>query len=391
MKQINIADTANHPILNESKRYYAKYMESELSVNAASENVLINDTSTKLKNPKIISNTLWITKMDERMRIRNERIHRVCKEYQDKYSTTKFTNFDKHILKDLNENGGRWLMDTTHHRLGFCKHEKVASTTLKYLFIDLADKMAPDLKEKLKNTKDFQNSVNLFLFHSLIPSYFKMPNNLTVSTNTSVGEMLNQFLHSNNILSFSFVKHPFERLVSNYQHFVLRVDENTGKPLIDVMEKERYTHLKIKTFSDFIKLVLDQYETSSCSNAYHFPCQDMNTHWRPYFPTCLYCDIDYNVIGKTETFEDDVKYILLKGELTDRIDINSARLHLNNFKEPNSTYFKLNNTAKQAPGFQGIIQHRKYFSQLDNFEKNQLLNVYRMDLELFGYNVEAYM
>ena len=35
----------------------------------------------------------------------------------------------------------------------------------------------------------------------------------------------------------------------------------------------------------------------------------LDVHWRPYFRRCGYCQIPYKVIGKAETFHEDVKFI----------------------------------------------------------------------------------
>ena len=53
------------------------------------------------------------------------------------------------------------------------------------------------------------------------------------------------------------------------------------------------------------------------------PClrQHSNDHWRPQYTNCPYCHIDYQVIGKLETFADDVKYIVLKRNLTSLIPL----------------------------------------------------------------------
>ena len=54
-------------------------------------------------------------------------------------------------------------------------------------------------------------------------------------------------------------------------------------------------------FSTFIQRIL---ESSRVVPATHW-----NKHWRPFWLRCKYCDVTYKVIGKVETFDEDVKFI----------------------------------------------------------------------------------
>ena len=38
----------------------------------------------------------------------------------------------------------------------------------------------------------------------------------------------------------------------------------------------------------------------------------VDTHWRPFTFQSSYCDIKYDVIGRIETWNDDLKYIIRK-------------------------------------------------------------------------------
>ena len=38
-------------------------------------------------------------------------------------------------------------------------------------------------------------------------------------------------------------------------------------------------------------------------------CEDkIDEHWRPFTFQCSYCDINYDLIGRMETWNDDIKY-----------------------------------------------------------------------------------
>ena len=99
-------------------------------------------------------------------------------------------------------------------------------------------------------------------------------------------------------MSFSVVRHPFERLVSAYQNkFVDHFDSKYANYL--------KSHYGGNSFTLFVKMILDLSEKR---------CQQMNNckmdnHWKPFISRCAYCDVSYSVIAKAETFEEDQMYI----------------------------------------------------------------------------------
>ena len=52
-------------------------------------------------------------------------------------------------------------------------------------------------------------------------------------------------------------------------------------------------------FSNFVRMILKARRRSG----------SMDIHWKPFFRRCGYCDIPYKVIGKAETFGEDVKFL----------------------------------------------------------------------------------
>jgi hypothetical protein len=104
-----------------------------------------------------------------------------------------------------------------------------------------------------------------------------------------------------------------------------------------VLDKHRYKtkytklHDKGLNFSSFVDHILQEYNESDCRKYYNVPCFTIDPHWRPLNSKCSYCDIPYDVIGRMETFEEDVRYILLKQSLTHIIPLfnSSIREHGN--------------------------------------------------------------
>ena len=89
-------------------------------------------------------------------------------------------------------------------------------------------------------------------------------------------------------------------------------------------------NLKGHTFPEFVEHVLEEYNKSDCYRSYNVPCLTIDAHWRPYNARCSYCDIPYSVIGRIETFEEDVKYIIFRQNLTHLISWEGSQLHAHN-------------------------------------------------------------
>ena len=74
------------------------------------------------------------------------------------------------------------------------------------------------------------------------------------------------------------------------------------------------------------------------------------------------------MIGRTETFDEDVKYIMKKSNLESLFSMKSIK--------------KLHSKTNKMT--------QKYFSQLTKGPVNSLYNMYKMDFEIFGYDTKNY-
>ena len=86
----------------------------------------------------------------------------------------------------------------------------------------------------------------------------------------------------------------------------------------------------------------------------------------------MHCTIPYDVIGQLETFNEDLKYIILKLGLQNILSIEDIEKSQNN----KSVYKK--DKKKEISN---------YFSQLTKAKFEELWKIYRLDFEMFGYNV----
>ena len=71
--------------------------------------------------------------------------------------------------------------------------------------------------------------------------------------------------------------------------------------------------------------------------------------WNPINSHCNYCDIEYDVIGRMESFNEDVKYMFLKKKMEKHLPLNKAISSKNSAKskteEITNEYF--NQLSKQ--------------------------------------------
>ena len=102
---------------------------------------------------------------------------------------------------------------------------------------------------------------------------------------------------SNKLFCITLLYHKLAfRLVSSYEDKILGLSENG----------EMFGGLYIKTFPQFVNYILNEWKTRN----------NTNEHWSPYYMHCDYCEIKYDIIGRTESFEDDLAYIAYKKHRT---------------------------------------------------------------------------
>ena len=163
---------------------------------------------------------------------------------------------------------------------------------------------------------------------------------------------INNMSFLNNILekhpvSFTNVRHPFERLVSGYLHLRHHLEE-----------------LKGKTFKQFVsEYLLPAAKASRNKKTY----ERMNPHFKPTNAFCAFCNINYKVISKTETFTED------KGRIMEMMGIEDHEVRLN------------------VVGGNSIQNHTKAcFGNITAEQRNALVDLYKLDFAMFGYDPDLY-
>ena len=96
--------------------------------------------------------------------------------------------------------------------------------------------------------------------------------------------------------------------------------------------------------------------------------------FRPFHHRCSYCEVNYDVIGFMEDFDDDVEYVVRKRNLTLLIG---------------QTGYVGN--PSRNDGMSQEMRITPYFSMLTEDVKRRLYELYKIDFEMFGYDGSKYL
>lgn len=176
-------------------------------------------------------------------------------------------------------------------------------------------------------------------------------------------------------LSFLIVREPFERILSAYRN-KFEEGKNTFYKLIgDSIVKRFRDHQHASenneshappTFKEFLQFIVHRYKEKKM----------LDEHWSPYWKFCTPCSINYTLILKLETLQRDTNYLIrtagLESLLIDKI--------------PKNKVAKITNRAKSST--KNLLT--KYYSQIDENLLREILKIYQLDFDLFGYDSNFY-
>ena len=160
------------------------------------------------------------------------------------------------------------------------------------------------------------------------------------------------------------------RLVSAYEDKILGLSENG----------EIFTNLKNKTFPDFIDFVLHEWESHQC-----------NEHWQPQYMHCDFCEINYDIVGRVETLEEDLKYIAHVNNFTSSLPNNERKFHVHPSGVKRFTATKNIQENMILDSKRKEEKTTKYFSMLTFNQLQALYHLYQIDFEIFGYLQHPYV
>ena len=163
--------------------------------------------------------------------------------------------------------------------------------------------------------------------------------------------MIEKITIVNDFTSSAFVRHPFVRVLSAFiDKIVDNKKHGNWRKLVNYSEKDR-----IKAFERFVTLLVE----NKLGN---------DAHIQPFWNYGKYCYLDYEVIGKMETFTNDSNYIMSKTGMKTSIE-----------QDHISSGGSTSDLAKV------------YFAELPNTLIEKLHQWYKIDFEMFNYDHKDFL
>ncbi|CAM1301499.1 CHST12 (predicted) [Pycnogonum litorale] len=270
-----------------------------------------------------------LSKSQDKWTMRVQKVQKICESIRS-----------QNKLKELHPSYGWRLIIGNKYKSLFCNVPKSASSTLKMDLLD-AENMGINVTH---NIQIHVKGEKLF-------------------TTQKIGDMLaTTDDRLTNYFKFTFVRHPFTRIVSCYQD---KAAGERGKyeyffRLYWKKAMERYRNVANVplgtniTFPEFVKYLIDS--------------KDDDRHWMPIHQLCQPCSVEYDFIGKLETFTED------RQRLLEIFGINIAERR-----------FNVQPRADSGDAYQ------KYFSMLDKEHVIALYRKYYYDFVFFNYSIQPFL
>jgi len=257
------------------------------------------------------------------------------------------------------------LKRTSHHQffvqkehgLMWCKVPKAASTSWLHAYLTMAHVPEYEIPE--------DNGMGLHAF--LREKYPLLSKNLN-----------KQFMPVS--LKFLVVRHPFERVISAYMdkiedytrdlkyrggyYYAMYGADIVAKFRQKYQEKFPKNPLFMRKEPSFVEFVEFLIET---------PVSKYDEHWKPQFILCPPCHFKFDVIVKMETFNRDTDFILSQRNLDGVVSL--AKKHTS--------------VGKQKKKEKNLV--KTLFSQLSKKMVEALYEKYRVDFQMFEYDIKDYV
>lgn len=254
--------------------------------------------------------------------------------------------YNKLHLKEASKS----LMHINDHNLVWCMVPKIASTSWSLALLE----QKGFTKEELQSSEKPLQVILRGAYKDLSP-----------------GKLNATMLSS---MSFFFVRHPFERIVSAYrnkledssnEHDGKYFYKNYGRKIVKTYRKNK--NVKFKKEPTFVEFI--DYLIGTDINSY-------DEHWKPIWLYCSVCEFTYDYIIKYEHFEDEINYFI------DHLKV--MKYLPQNFK---LSWENRGNTKTKS----SKDVTKEYFSALDNEKILKLYEKYKQDFYYFGYSLESFV
>ncbi len=258
------------------------------------------------------------------------------------------------------------------HKVLFCPITKVASSTFDSLMA--ASASGKPLKKILSKARGREKHMN-FVHKGPYLSKYSVRGLSTFSKSKQQAILRDYF-------KFLVVRHPFDRLVSAYIDKV-EYQRNTSEPFPmfvkhadHIVKALNTTRAKLykKSRKGKLNVFTANQEEFFYLVANYYNLWFKEKHWQTYHELCQPCAMHYDAVVRLETVDQDLPGIL-------------SRL-----PNPDGDTLPVTNTIRYKPGFQYNDKMSKAFESVDLDTVRGLMEVYKKDFELFGYqwNVEQH-
>lgn len=258
-------------------------------------------------------------------------------------STCKVNGFGLVDSSRISSDQLKYVIVNDEHKIMFCYIPKVACTNWRRIFLILTGKM---------NTTDPLDLEPDKVHHS----YGRHLSFLSDYSREEINYRLKHYF------KFTFVREPFQRLLSAFRNKFGRYNEYFFKAYGKKMVKKYRSETDFTTpitsvkFKEFVKYLIDP--VSQLKSA-------LNSHWNYYYRLCHPCLLQYDAIGKYETLERDADNFLRIMGIQDTI--------------------KFPPQPKRKPGASTSDLMTKFYSQVPWADVNSLWETYMPDFVLFNY------
>ncbi|XP_072942378.1 carbohydrate sulfotransferase 11 isoform X2 [Epargyreus clarus] len=166
-------------------------------------------------------------------------------------------------------------------------------------------------------------------------------------------------------LTFLIVRHPLERLASAYNDKIVHAwpksfHDKMGQRIIRKYRRSSNTQPtpteRYPVFEEFVSYVLDEAKAK----------RTLDMHWTPYTDFCTPCKVNFDVILKFETLDEDQRFLIQMARLQDII-------------KP-----EWRNSGK------GTHNINHLYSRLKKSQLDGLYKLYKNDFTLFNYTIDSY-
>jgi len=179
---------------------------------------------------------------------------------------------------------------------------------------------------------------------------------------------LKEVLDRPNVTSVIIARNPFERLVSAYKdkifgalpgsfHDKMRREITRKYRQVKVPRIRKLQQEFIPTFKEFVQFLLFEHSKGNAPEM----------HWAPVFSFCNPCQVNINSIAKFETLSADTEFILSKIKASEKLTVEKK------------------NSSKDGKNSHEVTA--KYLKELNRDEYDELVQLYVIDFDIFGYKV----